>query len=115
MNAQGTIYKVAFGHSIRYMRAVNCMAARVRAFKVWHARPDSIEPIGLCAPDIGAIGYNRACDALETSAATSAALRSMQSHTGADNTGRTFYKVSEAVAAKVDNEARAMLIRFGLA
>jgi hypothetical protein len=67
------------------------------------------------APDIGAIGYSRACNALETFAGTAAALRSMQSHKGPDNTGRTMYKPNNATATKINNKARAMMVRLGLA
>ena len=110
-----TVYRLVIGHSIRYIRALNMSAARVRAFKVWHARPDIIEPFGMMAPDIGAFGYSRACNALENVARTSATLRAMQSHKGADNTGRNMYRPKGAALTKLENKALAIMRRYGMA
>jgi len=109
-----TIYKIVAGNSVRYIRATNAASARVRAFKVWGIKAAQTFAIGEQTPDIGAVGYDAACNQMEA-ATSGASLRAMQKAGGADNTGRSFYKVTEKEKTKVNNKAIAMMQMLGLA
>jgi hypothetical protein len=101
----------------RYMRADNAQAVRTRVYKAFQMRAYAIAQIARQAlPEhIGTQGYDDACNARETFANTSGTMRTMQSHRGADNTGRAFYKPSEAQATRVNDKAQALLAMLRLA
>lgn len=108
-----TVFKIMAGVSIRYIRAANKQAAKVRAYKVWGLRDAKAERVGNNAPEyVGASGYSRAVKQIEQ-ATTGQALRAMQAHS---NTAmRGFYEPSKAAAIKTNNKALDIMARLGLA
>ncbi len=108
-----TIYKIVVGSSIRYIRAASAASAKVRAFKVWGLKQAQALAIGQQMPDIGAYGYSAASGRMDK-AMNTRTIRAMQKTGGPDNTGRSFYKVTEKEKTKVNNKALALLKAYGL-
>lgn len=100
----------------RYIRARTWKGAQTRAFKALGMRTAAI---GIASQQamlahIGTVGYDQACNARETQALSTSALRSMQSHAGADNTGRGCYKPNERERTKLNNRAQELMRLLGM-
>ena len=100
----------------RYIRAASYRAAQLRAFKAFALRTAAIGIASrqMAMADVGTVGYDEACNETETRADTGAQLRAMQSHSGADNTGRNMYMPAHAAQIKTAAKAMATAARLGL-
>ena len=97
------IFKIETASGARYIRANTIAQARVRAYKVWQAIGATMA-IGQAMADIGAYGYDQACNAIEQKAAPVAQDRLVG-----------FYNPDQAAQARVSNKALAIMARLGLA
>lgn len=108
------IYSLLVIGEKRFVRAVSSAAAAVRFFKAFGARGMVRRENGSAQECIPlAYAYDQACNRIEK--ATSAReLIAMQETGGTDNTGRAFYKPSEAEKTRTNNKAQVALTRYAL-